>query len=254
MKRWVCLVLMLSISLLAGPSAGAKARYRQPVIVNRWKTTKLDVIVVPPAHGPLVNGEGVLSGGDPNEATPFNSYVEATEKSIAEYRKVVRRYGPRWLKKRLAIRTYVAGRDTIPERAMENPEAVIVFGENQGVILGVTVTISGLDPDCLIANSMSFTASFTYVDMYNVNLHEFGHCLGLEHFKGPRRDLVYRHENMTPTYVHTPGNARTHRHCVSNFNLKGVELAFSRATGRKPAGNVVTGGRNAYRLLHCGHR
>jgi hypothetical protein len=253
-KRSVFLVLILTISLLGRPGLAAKDRYRQPVNVNRWKTTKLDVIVVPPSHGPLVNENGVLSGGNPDEATPFNSYVDATKKSIAEYTKVVRRYGPRWLKKRLEIRTYVVGQDNIPERVREDPEAVIVFGENQGVILGVTITVADVDPECLISNSMSFTASFTHTDMYNVNLHEFGHCLGLDHFAGPSKDQIFRHENMTPNYFHNPGTAGTHRHCVSNFNLRGVALAFSKAAGKKPAGNVVTGGRDAYRLLRCSNR
>jgi hypothetical protein len=254
-KRSISLLLVISISILAAPSLAAKARYRQPVDVNRWRTTKLDVIVVPPAHGPLVNGEGALSGGDPNEATPFNSYVDAAKKSIAEYTKVVQRYGPRWLKKRLRIRTYVLGADTIPDRARDDPEAVIVFGENQGFILGVTIGISNVEPECFISNSMSFTGgSFTYTDMYNVNLHEFGHCLGLDHFVGPDKDPVYRHENMTPVYMHSPGASGTHRHCVSNFNLKGVTLSFAKAAGRKPAGDVITGGPAAYRLLRCGNR
>jgi hypothetical protein len=254
LKRSVSLILILALSLLAQPGHAAKSRYRQPVNVNRWTTTKLDVIVVPPAHGPLVNEEGVLSGGDPNEATPFNSYVEATEKSIGEYKKVVRRFGPRWLRKRFEVRTYVVGRDTIPERARNDPEALITFAENQGVILGVTISIRNIDPECLISNSMSFAASFTYADMYNINLHEFGHCLGLEHFIGPRKDPTYVHENMAPTYAHNPGNEGTHRHCVSNFNLKGVALSFSRAAGRKPGGDVITGGPADYHLLSCGAR
>jgi hypothetical protein len=254
LKRSVSLILILALSLLAPAGQAAKSRYRQPVDVNRWTTTKLDVIVVPPPHGPLVNEEGVLSGGDPDEATPFNSYVEATEKSIAEYKKVVREYGPRWLKKKLEVRTYVVGQDNIPERARNDPEAVIAFQENQGVILGVTIGIRNVDPECLISNSMSFAASFTFVDMYNINLHEFGHCLGLDHFIGPRKDPTYVHENMAPTYAHNPGNAGTHRHCVSNFNLRGVALAFARAAGRKPGGNVITGGPSDYRLLRCGDR
>lgn len=249
MKQVVAAVVALVC--LAQPVAADKARYRLPTN-GTWSDGKIDVIVVPPLHGPLVNGSGPLGGGGADEIGLSNSYVRATKKSIREYTKVVRRYGPRWLAKELRIKTYVAGRDEIPERVRNDPEAIIVFNEHQAFILGVTfgINFNGA-PDCLISNSMAWTASYSYTDMYNVNLHEFGHCLGLGHFEGPADDRIFLHENMTPTYNHDVGDPGNHRHCISNFDVKVLELAFAPSVGRKASADAVTGGRADYRTYGC---
>lgn len=250
MMRKVAIALLVALCCAPFPAAGEPGPYRQRVY-HFWSNAKLDVIVVPPAHGPLVNWGGPLGGGGPEEIGLTNSYIAATEDSIAEYQRVIRKHGPRWLAKRFVVKTYVAGRDQIPERVREDPEAVIVFNEHQGFILGVTVT--GLPPDCFISNSMAWTASYSYSDMYNVNLHEFGHCLGLDHFVGPAEDPVYVHENMTPAYQHNVGEPGTHRHCVSNFNLKAITYAFDPVRGKKERIRTVVGGPGDYRLL-CSRR
>src|SRR5688572_32578570 len=88
-------VLSLAAALLSPVTSQAKEPpYRQP-LSGDWDTKRLDVIVVPPAHGQIYNGNGPLNNLDPNEVGPNNSYVRATEDSIAEWQRVVRNFGPK---------------------------------------------------------------------------------------------------------------------------------------------------------------
>lgn len=248
--RRLAIAVLVVLCLAPYSPATARPPYKQ-AIYHYWSTPKLDVIVVPPAHGPIVNWGGPLGGGGLEEIGLSNSYVKATEASVAEYQRVIRRHGPRWLAKSFRVKTYVAGRDQIPQRVLDDPEAVIMFNEHQGFILGVTFTTT--HPDCIISNSMAWTMSYSYADMYSVNLHEFGHCLGLDHFVGPEEDPVYLHENMTPAYQHNVGEPGTHRHCISNFNLDAIALAFSPSRGKQAPARAVTGGPRDYRTL-CSRR
>jgi Matrixin len=227
-----CVVLTASL-VPAAPASAAESNTYSQRIHDSWSEHKLDVIVVPPAHGQVFNSNGPLGGADPAEATPFNSYVAAVEDSVAQWDKVIDTRGPRWMRK-ISIKTYVVGRDEIPESALNDPEAVIAYNEHQTFILGVTFSFDSMPAECLISNSMFFLQSFTYTDMYSVNLHEFGHCLGLEHTTALEEDETITHEMMAPAYPHDPGAAGTHFHCISNLNLKGVERAFAETLGRKP--------------------
>lgn len=250
----VAVALIGAVLVPAGTVAAAESNTYSQQIHDSWSEYKLDVIVVPPPHGQVYNSNGPLGGADPAEATPFNSYVAAVEDSVAQWDKVIDSKGPRWMRK-TSIKTYVVGRDEIPESVQEDPEAVIAFNEHQTFILGVTFSIDNMPAECLISNSMFFTQSFTYTDMYSVNLHEFGHCLGLEHTAAEKEDDIITHEMMAPSYPHDPGAAGTHFHCISNLNLKGVQLAFAEAFGRKPANLNTTRIEmtpSQYRLYPCG--
>ena len=250
-RIWAVAALSLTATLLAPVTSQAKEPppppYSQPTF-DQWDTTKLDIIIAPPAHGQIYNGNGALNGGDPGEVGIANSYVRATEDSIAEWQRVVRKYGPKYMRK-FTLKTYVVGRDEIPQDVLDDPEAIIAFNEHQTFILGVT--FSTTHPDCIISNSLFFTASFTYTDMYTVNMHEFGHCLGLEHFEGPGEDEIYLHDLMTPAYVHNPGDAGVHPHCISKMNLKGVVRTFATAFGKKPNNKDITGTPATYKQYTC---
>lgn len=251
-KTLVASLLVAALTVVGGPASAESNVYTQPVH-DSWDTYKLDVIVVPPPHGQIYNGaNGPLGGADPNEATPFNSYVAAVEDSVAEWDHIIDAKGPRWMRK-TRIKTYVVGRDEIPERVRNDPEAVIVYNEHQTFILGVTFSMGGSVPaDCLISNSMFFAQSFSYTDMFSVNLHEFGHCLGLDHTVAAEEDDTIIHEMMAPAYPHDPGAAGTHFHCISNLNLKGVAVAFSAAFGRDVDTDKVVMNDREYRKFPCG--
>lgn len=233
----VALVVALMVaagggSALAAPKGGAKSgkpprdtSYRMPVWFE-WEKSELDVLIVPPGHGQIFNGNGVLGGkeGGAGELTPYeNSYLAATEASVADWDEGVKKFGSEALNDKLKTNVYVLGRDDVPQPALREPEIVITSDETKGPILGVAVNTR----PCLVDNSKVFVTSFTYADMYNINGQEYGHCLGLDHAEGgPKGDTVIPHDVMNGTYADNPGSAGTHLHCVSNLDVKGLELVF----------------------------
>lgn len=227
-------------------SAQDAATYAQPVYFE-WDTAVLDVLIVPPAPGQLVNGYGVLNGGrnldplDPDQAFdpmrselgPRNSYLSAVRASIHAWRAAVDLWAPEWLRDGLVLNVYVLGLDETPQEALEDPEVLITFGATMGPVVGIGQPIGR--SACVVHNSRAWTGSFTYADMYNVNAHEFGHCLGLAHV----RDDQPPHDVMDGTFDDPSGQVGTHLHCASNLNVKGLERVFGRLFGREGGGEAV---------------
>lgn len=243
------LVALVVVAALGYPApAGADRPYTQ-AIFSTWEEKRLDVLILPPSHGQIVNENGVLGGEGTGELTPFNSYLRAVEDSIRGWNRTVDRYGARWLRK-MDLKSYVIGRDEVPEHALQDPEAVIMTNEHQGTSIGLTVS-SSLQPECIITNAKFFVQSFTYEDMYSVNSHEVGHCLGLEHVEGPPQDPIPSMDLMWPFYPHQPGTAGVDLQCISNLNLRGVELAFAPAFGRVTDKTEVQMGPSQYRKYPC---
>jgi hypothetical protein len=209
-----------------------------------WDRAALDVLIVPPEHGQLVNGNGFLGGsGDPNELDPFkNSYTRAIEDSIAAWTNGIAQFGASWLVEGVSFDVYVVGRDQIPQEALEQPEIVIMTDQTKGPILGFALSS---DP-CLVNNSKFFVTSMTYEDMYNINGQEFGHCLGLLHTSDGRPD----HDVMDGTYDDSPGAAGTHLHCVSNLDVLGLEQVFGALFGQ-PTEEVVSVVPREYTTIPC---
>lgn len=216
----------------------------------RWDTTVLDVIVVPPSHGPIYNNEGALDGNDPSELTPVNSYLAAIEDSAAGWDRAVEDFGAEWLKSRFVTNLYVAGRDEIPDSALADPEIVIVSDEWKANVLGISLQTSLTDDyhsrPCIVDNSKFFVTSFTYADMYNIGGHEFGHCLGVNHVV----DTHPEHELMAATYADGHGQKGTHLHCVSNLDVLALESGFGAALGR-PSPDVVSIPAGSYGTTSC---
>ena len=224
--------LAAGLILAGAPVAGAEPEpYTQDIYGPRVGPV-LDILIVPPAHGPIFNSDGVLGGGDPMQATPFNTYVSAMEDSVNMWRVAAGAAGLKWLKKALRLNVYVIGRDDIPPEAMEEPEVVITATEFNGV---AGVAVSGPQPPCLINNSSFSPASFNYADMYNINAQEFGHCLGIGHVQmfgedaNAYLDPYVGHDVMNGGYADDIGGPGTHLHCLSNLNLGAMERVFGAA-------------------------
>lgn len=238
------LVLGWSFGFTGASADGGRVLY-QPVWFH-WDRASLDVLILPPGHGQLVNGEGILAGGDLRELTPHaNSYVDAIERSVKDWSRGVQSFGPSWLRSGLQIQAYVVGRDSIPSASLLNPEIVIVTDETKGPLLGAAVATR----PCVVDNSKMYLTSYTYADMYSVNAHEVGHCLGLSHVGGADGFRI-RHDTMHATYVHEPGAAGTHRHCVSNLNVAGLERVFGPLFGRTGASPAALDG-SSYERIAC---
>lgn len=238
---------MLALAIFTAGPASAATDYVQPVWFT-WEKAVLDVLIIPPGHGQIVNGHGVLGGGDLNELSPYeNSYIRAAEQAASDWDLAVATFGAAWLKTGLVTNVYVVGRDTIPTAAAFNPEIVITFDEGKTVILGVSVSTR----PCLIDNSKFFITSFTYEDMYNISAHEFGHCLGLDHsYGGPPGDQVITHDVIFATYNDTPGVVGNHLHCMSNLNVKGLERVFGGLFGQPSGGSAVMAP-SSYQRISC---
>lgn len=244
-KRSILCICVALIALMGGlvPAHASHddGSYDLPVWFY-WNKSELDVLIVPPAHGQLVNDDGVLAGGDPSEATPFNSYLHAIETSIADWDRAVQTFGSESLRAGLDIRPYVVGRDQIPSGALTQPEVVVVNDETKGLILGLAFSTR----PCIVDNSMWFGKSFSYQDMYNVNAQEFGHCLGLEHVV----DGHPEHDAMNGTYQHSVGARGTHYHCPSNLDVAGLELVFGGVLGTG-SGTVASVPVASYQAVGC---
>jgi hypothetical protein len=214
MRRIAAVAWVLAVSLVGAPAAGSgEPVYHQDVLFT-WNQLVFDIVVVPPNHGQLYNGNGPLGGGDPGELTPENSYLRAIEDSIQAWDDAIERFAHPFIRRHFESRVYVAGRDPLPEDD-EEIEILIVTDESKAVVLGVAVYG---DPPCIVDNSKLFVESFTYEDMFNVNGQEYGHCLGLAHV----RDNEPEHDVMDGSYDDTPGATGVHLHCPSNLNVYGL--------------------------------
>lgn len=224
-------ILIAIASLLVPTSVAnhADGTYEIPVWFE-WDRSDLQVLIVPPEHGQLFNSNGVLNNLDPNEANPCTtSLLAAIRDSIQGWRDAVTEFGAAWLQADLVITDHVLGCDS-PTQVPTSPDIVVYTDETKGPILGFAVST---DP-CIVNNSKFSTGSlrsFNYADMFNVMGQEFGHCLGLQHTGDPDGGAIGdpghpAHDVMEGRYEHSVGAAGTHRHCVSNLNVKGLEAVF----------------------------
>lgn len=230
MRRYLILVTTLTLvgAGLVGPARAQDVAYEQPNWFE-WGETALDVVIIPPSHGQLFNGNGVLGGneGGASELTPFNTYLKAMEKAIDDWDRAVATYGSPTLKAKFATNVFVAGRDSIPTNVLLDPEIVVLWDEEKATTLGISLS----SRPCISDMSKSFIQSFTYADMYNVGGHEFGHCLGLDHTLGPAGDPRIEHDIMFAFYNDGVGSSGNHLHCMSNLNVAGLEQSFGAALG-----------------------
>ena len=244
MKKFLlsCAGVAVLVGLLPGVAAADHddGVYEMPARAI-WDTAELDVLIVPPNHGQLYNQDkGALNGGDPNELTPFNTYLKAIEASIAEWHKGVQMFGSDLLKESFATNLYVLGRDTVPPAVLMDPDIVLVTDETKLAVLGFALYTE----PCIVNNSKMMIYSFSYADMYNVNGQEFGHCLGLGHVGSqggvdPTSDAKHpEHDVMNGFYTHAIGAKGNHLHCVSNLNVRGLDFVFSDLSGRGAPGIV----------------
>lgn len=229
-------VAALLAVLLAMGNAAASEPYRQAALFE-WRTTAIDIVVLPPGHGQIANDGGVLPAGSADLHPLANSYSRAAERGIALWPAAVRTYGASWLGQALRLNVYVAGRDTLPPGMQ--PEIVVAFHESSGPILG---TSWGNGP-CVAVVAKAYRASFTPNDVANLTAHEVGHCLGLAHLDLP----VPAGDLMQAVYGHPEGMRSTPVLCPSNLNVAVLERVFRRVAGQGSGGGVVSMNPGDYR-------
>ena len=229
LRRHHLFILCILAVLLPAPAHAdhEDSIYTQKTI-SQWARPVYDVIIVPPAHGQIYNLEtGVLRGGDPNELTPSNSYLPAMEAAVEAWDDAVQMFGTNSLKEAFVTNTYVLGRDAIPQSVLTDTEILVVTDE-QHYGAGTAYRT----PDCIVRVSKINVLSLTYSDMYNVTMHEFGHCIGLGHMgdEDPDDPLAgedHPHDDvMSGYYGYNTGFAGNPLKCISNLNIYGLEWVF----------------------------
>jgi hypothetical protein len=232
-------------------AATVSATYSQPVNFE-WDRKTLDVLIVPPLHGQLVNGRRgtrLLNGGDLAELNPIaNSYIAALTHAITDWRRAIKSFGSRSLRQ-LKLNVYVVGRDVVPPAALQQPEIIFTWDETKGPILGSASQfyVGESSSPCIIQNSMiglDVADSFSTPDMYNIAGHEFGHCLGVDHTfgaKGVQRDLMYANYGADIGLEDNPLK------CISNLNVRTLELVYD---GRSQP-SAVTMPVREYKQMRC---
>jgi hypothetical protein len=198
-------------------------------------TPNVDVLIVPPASGlPL-------------------SDLAAIQQSVAAWEDGINAMAPAWLASGLDIHAYTLGVDTPPQSALSDPEIIIATANHDPFVLfgigeqvpfsvcrdqvaadhvhpGATLKMMRCDDggmQCIVLNTNWLLGSAH--DMYDLNAHEFGHCLGLGHV-GDALDFdaktVPVHDIMS--YQTTPSQV----HCVSSLNIQGLEGIYATLLGQ----------------------
>jgi hypothetical protein len=228
--------LLAAIALVAAPLAATSAAashgddgtYDQPVLFV-WAETDIDIVIVPPSHGQVANGNGILPQGVSSVDPCANVYMDAIRDSLQGWKTGINTFGSNDLQNHVSLNIYEVqcnGHPDPPTSVLKDPEVVVVTDETTGPVLGTA--IHPLYDTCIVDNSKFFVTSFNYADMHDINVQESGHCLGLEHPK-PDPNSHPAHDAMDGTYDDTVGssNAASHLHCVSNLNVAGLENVWS---------------------------
>jgi hypothetical protein len=186
-----------------------------------WNHTDLDVVILPPATGPVYDRklEPFPDGGGLATDSP---YVDATRDAIEAWEQAIDAYVAR-----NASAAYLQAFDfevsVVGEDAsladFESADVRVAYAPTMLFVLGVTAATpeDGQQWDqCDIVDSQWLEYSFTVNDMYNVHSHEFGHCLGLSHPDEPGDDLM---QGGYSAGIGDPGNDRL---CHSSLDVQGL--------------------------------
>jgi hypothetical protein len=209
-----------------------------------WATAEIEILLVPPGHGPIASTEeGVLPYGV-DGAGPFGAYLAATLHVMEDWRHAIDQVaendtGLAWFAD-LAWNIRIVGQDDVTPQDIGSADIVKFYYDTSVTPKGAAAYVGpifgsvGLDgPHCVTFSTLWNLAgfqddgelgvgygSFTYEDMYNLAGHELLHCFGMSHpdDMDPREDIM--------SYEAWPSEALR---CPSNLNVLAAAGAFAGA-------------------------
>lgn len=232
-------------------------------ILYETDTPSIDVLIVPP-----VSPETLWQ-------------VPVLEKSVDAWESGINTLAPSWLASGLNIHRYTLGSGVPPLSALQDPEIIIVSAEyNPVVLFGIGEQIPGLctggsiasvsaphshgsdgpsmyrvgcsngGSQCVVLNTNFLLGGDRR--LYDLNSHEFGHCLGIGHV-GDALDFDARTVPMSDimSYQDNPNQV----HCVSSLDVKSLQGVYAdllgQSSGFLPAGSYVTMKTSDYNQVSC---
>lgn len=211
----------------------------------RWNHHELDILIVPPAHGPVWNpGAGPFPYG-PDGALPMGTYLAATLHALEDWRYALDQVADSdpeisWVKD-IVWDVRIVAADLVTPQDIDDADIVKVYTETTYPILGAAVNSGslsfGLGPGCVAYSTKWMPyGSMTYEDMYYLAGHELLHCFGMSHPDNmePREDIMSYESWPIPEL-----------RCPSNLNVLAAAAAFAGAfnapTGPNPGATVHVG-------------
>lgn len=189
-----------------------------------WDTADLDILIIPPVHGPMANTEeGPLPYGA-DGAGPAGAYLDATLHVLHDWAYAIDRVVENetqiaWVDQ-VDWDIKVVAEDEVTIEDVQEAEIVKVYTETTYPIGGAAW--NGGAVDCLAYTTMWSTyGSMTYEDMYMLAGHELLHCFGMSHPEEhePQHDIM-SYEPMPLTDLR----------CPSNLNVWAMAAAFAGVT------------------------
>jgi hypothetical protein len=232
-------------------------------ILYEVDTSSIDVLILPPA-------------------TPFTtSDIAILEQSVDAWEVGIQALGASWFTSGIDIRHYTLGVDVPPASALQDPEIIIATAEyNPFVLFGIGLqspvgvcTAQGGVASTLFKHSHTAASSVQAVQcesggvqcvvlntnfllggerrLYDLNAHEFGHCLGIGHV-GDALDFDAKTVplNDIMSYNDVPSQV----HCVSTLNVRALEAVYAPLLGQPGGlapGSYLTMSPSAYAQVAC---
>lgn len=234
-------------------------------ILYEVDTAKIDVLIVPAASPYLARD------------------LSNIERSVGAWDDGINALGPDWLADGLDIHFHTLGYDEVPEEALRDPEIVILTSEHNPFLqfgAGVAAPVAlcrDLDPEsmhrhegsgwgvqqsqcedggyqCVVANIqfLGLPDERNEFGMYDLNSHQFGHCLGIGHVgDGPEFSATAKPSRDIMAY----GPTGDHVRCVSSLNILALEAIYGHLLGHSgqhvDAGGYVQMDPVDYEVVDC---
>lgn len=195
---------------------------------NTWATSELEILIVPPVHGPIASTEeGALPEGAEG-AAPGGAYLEATLHALSDWEHLFETTGelaagedpPGWAAdigwiEGVSLDVRIVSEDVLTPEDVQEADVVKFYHETSYPVVGLTAYAE----PCVAYSTMWLDyGSLTYEDMYKVAGHELGHCLGSSHPESFEGDLMSQ-----------GGYPQASLRCPSNLDARSIAASFAGA-------------------------